>query len=410
MKISKSHKSGLNGWKFVQLDDIAKSSSGGTPKSNTAAYYEGGTIPWLTSGEVRKGRVVDFDNFITKEGLENSSAKVFPINTVLVAMYGATAGQVGILEKEASTNQAICGILPNEKYSSLFLYHYFTTRTKRLLMMGTGAAQPNISQEILRNIDIHLPPLPEQNRIVAVLETWDKAIELLKKKIEIKKEVKQGLMQLLLSGKIRLKGFTEKWETVELGNISNFVNGYTFKSSTYVDDGMYKIITIANVQDGHLLMDKPRQINELPSNISREQILSKGDILISMTGNVGRVCTVDQDGGLLNQRVGKIIPRGINRDLFYLFLHDRRFLKTMIDSAQGGAQGNLSTSDIKLYRFDIPTSMKEQDMLADILTASNKEIQVLESKQKVMQEQKTYLLNNLITGQIRTPENLKIFS
>jgi type I restriction enzyme S subunit len=217
-------------------------------------------------------------------------------------------------------------------------------------------------------------------------------------------------MQLLLSGKIRLKGFTEKWETVELGNISNFVNGYTFKSSTYVDDGMYKIITIANVQDGHLLMDKPRQINELPSNISREQILSKGDILISMTGNVGRVCTVDQDGGLLNQRVGKIIPRGINRDLFYLFLHDRRFLKTMIDSAQGGAQGNLSTSDIKLYRFDIPTSMKEQDMLADILTASNKEIQVLESKQKVMQEQKTYLLNNLITGQIRTPENLKIFS
>ena len=177
-------KNNLEDWNYFQLEEIAKTSSGGTPKSDNEDYYINGNIPWLTSGEVRKGRVSNFDNFITKKGLENSSAKMFPPKTILVAMYGATAGQVGFLEKEASTNQAICGILPNEKYSSLFLYHYFTTRTKQLLMMGTGAAQPNISQEMLRTLDIHIPPLPEQNRIVAVLETWDESIEKLKKSIE----------------------------------------------------------------------------------------------------------------------------------------------------------------------------------------------------------------------------------
>jgi type I restriction enzyme S subunit len=397
----------LEGWHYFQLQDIAKTSSGGTPKSGTSEYYLNGDIPWLTSGEVRKGRISVFDNYITKEALQNSSAKIFPPKTVLVAMYGATAGQVGILEKEASTNQAICGILPNEKYSSLFLYHYFTTKTQQLLNMGTGAAQPNISQEILRTLDIHLPPLPEQNRIVSVLETWDQSIEKLIKKIEIKKEIKKGLMQDLLTGKKRLLGFVDKWETVELGDIADFINGYTFKSSTYDANGIFKIITIANVQDGFMFIDEPKLINELPSNISKEQILQKGDILISMTGNVGRVCLVDQDNCLLNQRVGKIVAKSINKYLLFQFLLDRRFLNQMIGGAQGGAQGNLSTGDIKTYRFDIPKSKEEQSLIVSILNRASEEIVALEKKLCFIKDQKKYLLNNLITGAIRTPEEIK---
>ena len=208
-----------DGWEFVQLDELAQTSSGGTPKSDNPTFYENGNIPWLNSGEVRKGRISSFDNFITSQGLKNSSAKIFPKGTVLIAMYGATAGQVGILEKEASTNQAICGILPNEKYSSLFLYFFFTRKTQQLLGMGSGAAQPNISQDILRSIDLLLPPLSEQNRIVAVLETWDRAMEKLIKKIEIKKEIKKGLMQALLTGETRLSSFSDAWRSVELGDI-----------------------------------------------------------------------------------------------------------------------------------------------------------------------------------------------
>ena len=89
-----------------------------------AEYYENGDIPWLRSGEVKQGFINNTELFITKKGLENSSAKLFPVNTVVVAMYGATAGQSGILKIESSTNQAVCGILPNKNYDSEFLYFY----------------------------------------------------------------------------------------------------------------------------------------------------------------------------------------------------------------------------------------------------------------------------------------------
>ncbi|PIR66894.1 MAG: hypothetical protein COU51_01470, partial [Parcubacteria group bacterium CG10_big_fil_rev_8_21_14_0_10_36_14] len=239
--------------------------------------------------------------------------------------------------------------------------------------------------------------------------TWDKAIENLNKKIEIKKQIKKSLMQDLLTGKKRLAGFKDKWETKTLGDVSDFINGYTFKSGNYVDGGKYKIITIANVQDGFMFIDEPKTINELPFNVSKEQILKKGDILISMTGNVGRVCVVDHDNCLLNQRVGKIVAKDIHKELLYLFLYDRRFLYQMIGSAQGGAQANLSTEDIKEYIFDLPKTKEEQIAISDILTTADKEITELEKKLLIIKNQKKYLLNNLITGAIRTPALLNNF-
>lgn len=296
----------------------------------------------------------------------------------------------------------------NEYYRQ-YLFRNPNVRNK-LQKVANGVSVYGISKTEVSKILLPIPPLPEQNRIVLVLETWDKAIEKLAKKIEFKKNIKKGLMQRLLTGGLRLPGFSDKWVTVRLGDVSDFVNGFTFKSSTYCDNGIYKVITIVNVQDGFMFINEPKLINELPSNISKEQILEKGDILISMTGNVGRVCIVNTDNCLLNQRVGKIVPKDINKDLLYLFLNDRRFLNKMIDGAQGGAQDNLSTGDIKEYIFDIPKSKEEQAAIANILMVANKEIEACEQKLKYLKNQKTYLLNNLITGAIRTPETMKIKS
>jgi len=109
-------------WPMVKLGNIFETTSGGTPLRSKPAFYEGGTIPWLKSGEVDQGLVFHAEEKITEAGLKNSSAKMFPIDTVLVAMYGATAGQVGLLKIEAVTNQAICGILPNDKCIPELLY------------------------------------------------------------------------------------------------------------------------------------------------------------------------------------------------------------------------------------------------------------------------------------------------
>jgi len=152
------------------LGEVSKTGSGGTPLSSRKEYYDGGNIPWLVSGEVAQENVREAKNFITKAGLENSAAKLFPKDTVLVAMYGATAGQVGILRFEAATNQAVCGILPNEKFVPEFLFYFLLAKKDELVAQATGNAQPNISQIKIKNTEVPLPPLSEQQRIVGLLD------------------------------------------------------------------------------------------------------------------------------------------------------------------------------------------------------------------------------------------------
>jgi len=191
--INKKQKNIPKEWKFKQIQEFAKTSSGGTPKSTELKYYEDGDIPWLKSGEIKKGKIRVFNNFITEDGLKNSSAKIFPKESVLVAMYGVTAGQVGILEKESATNQAVCAILPNNEFDSIYLFNFLKTKTRNLLRMGFGAAQPNISQEVIKTYDVLLPPLPEQKQIVKILEIWDEYLEKLSRKIEVKENIKKRI-------------------------------------------------------------------------------------------------------------------------------------------------------------------------------------------------------------------------
>ena len=172
---------------FIKLKEVFKTSSGGTPLKSKAEYYENGDIPWLRSGEVKQGFINNTELFITKKGLENSSAKLFPVNTVVVAMYGATAGQSGILKIESSTNQAVCGILPNKNYDSEFLYFYLLSKESYLLNLGQGGAQPNISQNIIKELEIPHISLDQQVQIVNDIKKDLQNISNLKNLIETSK-------------------------------------------------------------------------------------------------------------------------------------------------------------------------------------------------------------------------------
>lgn len=150
------------GWEVRKLGDICKTSSGGTPSKAHTEYYNG-EIMWLRSGEVSQGDIYSTEQTITLLGLENSSAKIFPVNTVVIAMYGATVGQVGILRKEMSTNQAICGIFPNGDLTPEYLYYFLISKKAEFLKSAIGGAQANISQQIIRKTLIPLPPLSLQS-------------------------------------------------------------------------------------------------------------------------------------------------------------------------------------------------------------------------------------------------------
>ena len=155
------------GWEIKKLGEVAETTSGGTPSKSKNEYYENGTIPWLRSGEVSQGFIYNTELFITQKGLENSSAKMIPVDSVAIAMYGATVGEVGIIKSPMCTNQAICSILPNNYMVPIYLRYFLMERKPKYITVAAGGAQPNISQAIIRNTPLPLPPLSLQQSFAA---------------------------------------------------------------------------------------------------------------------------------------------------------------------------------------------------------------------------------------------------
>ena len=157
------------------LGDRLETTSGGTPSRKHPEYYEDGTIPWLTSGEVNKGKIDTPDHYITEAGLCNSSAKLVPVNSVVVAMYGATAGQVGLVTYETTTNQAVCCIKPNAQVAPVFLRYALEFKKDWMIGQCAGGAQPNISQGIVKKVAIPDVTLARQQEFADFVSAVDKS-------------------------------------------------------------------------------------------------------------------------------------------------------------------------------------------------------------------------------------------
>ena len=207
--------------------------------------------------------------------------------------------------------------------------------------------------------------------------------------------------------KLRFPEFRGEWESKNLGSVARLRNGYAFKSAEYVDDGPYQIITIANVQQGNLLIESTKRMAALPPDIQQHQVLSLEDILISMTGNVGRVCHVTDEGLLLNQRVGKLVPIEIDAAFFYQLLQRDEFRNSMQLKAAGGAQGNLSAGDITEYAFSVPVEPSEQQKIADCLSSLDELIAAQARKVNALKTHKKGLMQQLFPREGETQPRLR---
>ena len=145
------------GWSVSKVEEIAQTYSGGTPNSTNEDYYKNGTIPWINSGELNNPIITSTSNYITKLGLDNSSAKLYPINTILVALYGATAGKVSLLTFSACSNQAICGVIPSKRFLVIYLYFALSSMYERFVTLSTGSARDNISQATVKITQVIVP-------------------------------------------------------------------------------------------------------------------------------------------------------------------------------------------------------------------------------------------------------------
>lgn len=184
-------------WKKTTLGESLKWSSGGTPSRKNPSYFSG-SIPWLKSGELPDGYITTSEEHISEDAVSNSSAKIFPKNSVLIAMYGATIGKVGILQFDAATNQAIAAAMPSDCVKPEFLAYFLEAKRPNFIALGKGGAQANISQTIIKSFPLDLPTIEEQHVIVSRIS---KGISQLEKCASL---VKQAIAELnFLKDKLR---------------------------------------------------------------------------------------------------------------------------------------------------------------------------------------------------------------
>ena len=247
-------------WKWVKLGEVCHTTSGGTPSRRELKYYNG-NIPWVKSGELDRGIITDTEEKISEEAIKNSSAKIFPKGTLLIALYGATIGKLAFLGIDAATNQAICGIYQNEKISSSFLYNYLFYKKRKLVGQGIGGAQPNISQTILKDLDLPLPPKPTQQAIVSKIEELfselDKGIENLRTAQQQLKTYRQSVLKWAFEGKLTN-------ENVKDGELPNGWKQVAIKDITEMNP---KIPNRENI-------DKRMEVQFLPMKLV-EEIINK---------------------------------------------------------------------------------------------------------------------------------------
>ncbi|MBR5237396.1 MAG: restriction endonuclease subunit S [Paludibacteraceae bacterium] len=190
------------GWSVVKIKDIAQTYSGGTPTSTKQDYYVGGNIPWINSGELNNSIITSTTNFITKLGLNNSSAKLYPQNTILVALYGATAGKVSLLSFEACSNQAICGVIPAEKISITYIRYYLASLYDYFITLSSGSARDNISQDTIKNTILPIPHIDMLKKYEDIAKPLMDRVIANQKEVENLIKQRDELLPLLMNGQV----------------------------------------------------------------------------------------------------------------------------------------------------------------------------------------------------------------
>jgi len=346
-------------WELVALGELAIIQSGGTPSRSKPSYW-GGDIPWVKISDIKQLYVDEATEFITEDGLKNSSARIFPKGTILLTIF-ATIGRIGILNFDATTNQAIAGITPNEKIESKFLVYALIQLSKTFLEKAKGVAQKNINLSILKESLIPLPPLAEQKRIVAKLDETFKHIEILKSKLDgipvLLKQFKQTVLTHAVTGKlININGF----DIVSLGGELADVKYGTSQKSFYDSDGT-PVLRIPNVKYGEIEIGNLKYSN-LEAREYDKLKLSEGDILIIRSN--GSISIVGQTAIIRKESAGYayagyLVRLRTNSQLnaeYLNYVFKSNFLRKQIEEMARSTSGinNINTDEIKNLQIPLP--------------------------------------------------------
>ena len=274
-----------SGWALKKMPDVVKWSSGGTPKATQKSYYENGTIPWLIIGDLNDGVVTSSASKITELGLQNSNAKMIPVGTLLVAMYGSI-GKLGITGIECCTNQAIAYAKELKGVSTKYMYYYMAMMKSELISHGKGGTQKNISQTVLNSLEVLVPPEKEQERIVNKIEELfselDSAVETLKKTKEQLAVYRQSVLK---------EAFVNCEENEKMGNVATMIDPHpSHRTPPEYENGVpYIGVGDIDYKNNFIKIDEARKVNPsiYEDHLQRYTIRS-GDFIMGKIGTIGK--------------------------------------------------------------------------------------------------------------------------
>ena len=291
-------------WPIAQLGSICQTTSGGTPSRAHEEYFDG-SISWVKSGDLTDGYVFSCEEKITELGLKKSSAKLFPKDTVLIAMYGATVGKLGILGMEAATNQAICGITVPPELDRVFLFYFLLSQKKSLIEISTGGAQPNISQKILRNLYVPIPEIQEQRRIADILTRAESIVRLRREALKKTQEIIPALfLEMFGDPATNPKGF-EIRRLSEIGTLDRGKSKHRPRDAAELYGGPYPFIQTGEVANsGGVIRKWIKTYSE--AGLAQSRLWPKGTLCITIAANIAETGVLDFDACFPDSVVGFI--------------------------------------------------------------------------------------------------------
>ncbi len=391
-------------WSVKRIGKMTKILAGGTPSTGENAYW-GGQIKWMSSGELNLKRVYDVEGRITELGLKSSSTRLIPPRCILIGLagQGKTRGTVAMNMIELCTNQSVAAILPSDQFDEEFLYQNLDSRYDELRQLSTGdGGRGGLNLNIINSIQIHLPPFLEQRAIASCLSTWDTAIQKTELLIAQKELHKKWLMQNLLTGKMRLKGFNNDWKFTTVSNLFKPIDRYI----NWNEDELFNLISIRR-RNGGVFFREPLYGNQI--GVKKLKTVLKDDFVISkrqVSHGAWAIIEPEFNAAKISDEYD-CLEIGDKQQLiaeFWKWYCQIPILTHYANVDSDGVHIEKSIFDYNLFKkrkIRLPDSIEEQIAISAILKVADDEIRLLKAKGDKLREQKKGCMQVLLTGKVR---------
>ena len=383
------------GWVLENIGGICQIVNGGTPKTNVNSYWDG-EINWITPadlGKLTSKLVGSTKRKITQIGLEKSSAKLFPPYSIILSTR-APIGHLAINTAPMCTNQGCRGLVPNNKLDVWYLYYFLWNNVDLLNSLGSGTTFKELSTKALSNVRIPTPSLPEQQRIVSIIdeafEAIDKAIENTQKNLQNAKE----LFESYLNNVFENGG--EHWEKRKLIEICILINGRAYKKEELLSEGKYRVLRVGNFFTNNNWYHSDLELEE-------NKYCEKGDLLYAWSASFGpRIW--EKEKVIYHYHIWKVIPKNefVSRDfLFILFNWDKEKIKAA--QGTGTTMIHVSKGSMEDRVLPLPPLKEQNQIVAQLETIEVQTNQLLikyQQKLRDLEELKKSILNKAFAGEL----------